>query len=186
MTKKRPSSMSTHSRYYLRDVTSSPEGYVVWWRPGRSGYTTNLPEAGVYEADEALSIEALSRGETVAVHTDTALKSVSQVVPVKMLEEKLATGRGQRVAYHLKKLNEFLALTERSLQDFQDKLTRISTPPTDADLQVLGHHVNSLQNVRFGAKPHLKAVRFLNEEEASPEMLAAIARAEALGIQDGE
>ena len=86
---------STEPKFHLRDTTSNPEGYVLWWRPNRCGYTIYLPEAGVYDAAEARSIEASSSGETQAIRVETALRSVSQVVPVKVLLDKLEEGRKQ-------------------------------------------------------------------------------------------
>lgn len=96
MTKKRPSSMAKNlASYYLRNTSSNPEGYVLWWRPDRCGYTISLLEAGVYSASEALDIETRSQGDTFAVAVEIALKSVSHVVPARTLDDKLNAGREQ-------------------------------------------------------------------------------------------
>lgn len=44
----------------------SAEGFALWWRPSRSGYTTDTAIAGRYSEEEALSIKAL-RGEDFPV-----------------------------------------------------------------------------------------------------------------------
>jgi hypothetical protein len=43
--------------FYIQ--TDDPGEMALWWRPGRSGYTRNLHEAGVYVREEAMRIETL-------------------------------------------------------------------------------------------------------------------------------
>lgn len=44
---------------YLILCRDRVQGVALWWRSGRSGYTTNVNEAGRYSKDEADSIARL-------------------------------------------------------------------------------------------------------------------------------
>jgi hypothetical protein len=175
---------STEPKFHLRNTTSNPEGYVLWWRPNRCGYTIYLPEAGVYDAAEAKSIEASSSGETQAIRVETALKSVSQVVPVKVLLDKLEEGRKQRESYHLNHLRIGLGYVASATFDLEAMRVKAAKPPTDNDLRRLLYLIDRLRKDKSHVQPHLKAVRTLNAERGSDDLQAAIAYAESLGVSD--
>lgn len=45
----------------------SDDGVACWWRPGRTGYTTDVAAAGRYSQEEAEQISRGSRGEDFPV-----------------------------------------------------------------------------------------------------------------------
>lgn len=59
-------------RYYLLCAVHGYVGNaVLWWRARHQGYTTDLEDAGIYDAEEALAIEARGEG-TSAVPVEEA------------------------------------------------------------------------------------------------------------------
>jgi hypothetical protein len=50
-------------RFYIEAVGHTPNGEVCWWKPDRSGYTTNIDEAGLYSTEEARSIVKMRPGK---------------------------------------------------------------------------------------------------------------------------
>lgn len=55
--------------YYILSRERS-NGTAYWWKPRRQGYTSDLNQAGLYLEEEALQIQADSRGQDVAFRSD--------------------------------------------------------------------------------------------------------------------
>lgn len=70
--------------FYVRYAGQDVDGLVLWWRPNRSGYTTNLSHAGVYGADFSSG-----RPEDVLVPTHVADKLAVGVVDAGILDIKM-------------------------------------------------------------------------------------------------
>ena len=71
--------------YYIRNLErerSNP--LVVWWKPNRMGYTTDLGEAGFYtkeQAEEICKAANLMQVEDIMVPTEEAQALASMSVP---------------------------------------------------------------------------------------------------------
>lgn len=60
---------SSSQAYYILSRERS-NGTAHWWRPNRSGYTSDLNEAGLYGEAEAQAIQRDSHGGDVAYRSD--------------------------------------------------------------------------------------------------------------------
>lgn len=69
--------------FYILDTRGGGGGFSLWWRAERKGYTVNLDEAGLYQEEEARSIEQL-RGTDRAVPEAEAREMTFPVVPVSL------------------------------------------------------------------------------------------------------
>jgi hypothetical protein len=43
--------------FYVATCGREPYGYLSWWKPGRTGHTTDLEQAGVFSAEEIAAID---------------------------------------------------------------------------------------------------------------------------------
>lgn len=94
-----PPNVKKVARYYIwdqrgRGITSDS---VLWWGPNRSGYTTDLDKAGIYEEGEARSLEQ-GRETDVAVLCEVAEKCVARTVDIGMLREALMLRKSSKMS----------------------------------------------------------------------------------------
>lgn len=78
--------------FYIQDTRQVVGNCVLWWGPDRAGYTTELDKAGLYEEDEARSIERL-RGTDKAWPKDQIDKVAVRHVRGEHLKEDLHVAR---------------------------------------------------------------------------------------------
>lgn len=75
-------------KFYIQDTRSYSGDAVIWWRPNRKGYTFNIDDAGLYEEEEARSIERV-RGTDKAVPQEVAQAAIIRVVDATRLRSEL-------------------------------------------------------------------------------------------------
>lgn len=52
---RRPTTQDARDGFYIQDSRQMVGNCMLFWRPNRSGYTTDIDEAGVYTREEAYS-----------------------------------------------------------------------------------------------------------------------------------
>src|SRR6185369_5534985 len=72
--------------FYIQDTTTYVGDFILWWRPDRKGYTTNLDEAGAYTEEAARAIERL-RGTDRAWPVSAVQAGVTRAVDVEKLRK---------------------------------------------------------------------------------------------------
>jgi len=76
------------TKYYIQDTRSVVGNCALWWRENGAGYTTQLEDAGVYDEEEAMSIQQ-SRSTDRAVPVEVAKRASVTHVRVERLAREL-------------------------------------------------------------------------------------------------
>lgn len=74
--------------YYIQYTKQFVGNSVLWWRPNRGGYTSDIDQAGIYSAEEARRIERRRDGTDKAWPRSVIDRIISQHVDAQKLPQE--------------------------------------------------------------------------------------------------